>query len=178
MASFDRKVERNQLRMQKKGKGPNLGSRQGGRNARSVLGPNGEGDVFKGRNFILPIVLFLLALLYASVGIIGNSAEVNTMMYWITIILYAVLALAIFLRKPYLRINKSWLYTSKFNRDKSLDAGNISKIIVSRNKIVIEPKIRDAKWVFYRTRNRFDTEAMAARLELYANTHHVKLVKE
>ncbi|WP_059042957.1 hypothetical protein [Paenibacillus rubinfantis] len=176
MGSFDRKVERNQLRMSKKGKGPNVG--QGTRNSRSSLGANGEGEVFKGRNFILPSALFLLALLYGSVGIIGNTAEVNSVLYWATIFLYIVLALAIFLRKPYLRINKSWLYTSKFNRDRMLDAGNISKIKVSRNKIVIEPKTREPKWVFYRTRNRFDTEAMAARLELYANTHHVKFEKE
>ncbi|GJM81726.1 hypothetical protein MJ257_02985 [Paenibacillus timonensis] len=176
MGSFDRKVERNQLRMNKKGKGPNVG--QGTRNPRSSLGANGEGDVFKGRNFILPSALFVLALLYASVGIIGNSAEVNSVLYWATIFLYMVLALAIFLRKPYLRVNKSWLYTSKFNRDRMLDAGNIGKIKVSRNKIVIEPKTREPKWVFYRTRNRFDTEAMATRLELYANTHQVKFEKE
>ncbi|WP_068785601.1 hypothetical protein [Paenibacillus phocaensis] len=176
MGSFDRKVERNQLKMSKKGKGPNVG--KGTRNSRSSLGASGEGDVFKGRNIILPVALFLLALLYASVGIIGNSAEVNSFLYWATIFLYIVLALAIFLRKPYLRVNKSGLYTSKFNRDRMLDAGNISKIKVSRNKVVIEPKTREPKWVFYRTRNRFDTEAMAERLELYANTHHVKLEKE
>ncbi|MBW4841015.1 MAG: hypothetical protein KZY74_16620 [Paenibacillaceae bacterium] len=176
MGSFDRKVERNQVRLNKKGKGPKAG--QTTRNSRSTLGAKGEGDVFKGRNIILPFALFLLALLYGSVGIIGNSAEVNSVLYWATIFLYIVLALAIFLRKPYLRINKSWLYTSKFNRDRMLDAGNISKIKVSRNKIVIEPKTREPKWVFYRTRNRFDTEAMATRLELYANTHQVKLERE
>lgn len=177
MASFDRKVERNQLRMNKKGKGPAI-NRGGNKNPRASLGANGDGDVFKGRNIILPVTLFLLALLYAGMGIIGNSTEVNSMLYWVTIVLYMLLALVIFLRKPYLRINKSWLYTSKFNRDRMLDAGNISKIRVDRNKIVIEPKSREPKWVFYRTRNRFDTEAMAARLELYANTHHVKLEKE
>ncbi|MEG6589819.1 hypothetical protein [Paenibacillus barengoltzii] len=176
MGSFDRKVERNQRRMYKKGKGSNVG--QGTRNPRTSLGANGEGDVFKGRNFILPTALVLLALLYAVVGLIGNTEEVNSVLFWATIFLYFVLALVIFLRKPYLRVNKSSLYTSKFNRDRMLDAGNISKIKVSRNKIVIEPKTREPKWVFYRARNRFDTEAMAARLQLYADTHHVKLVKE
>ncbi|EOS57191.1 hypothetical protein [Paenibacillus barengoltzii] len=176
MGSFDRKVERNQRRMYKKGKGSSVG--QGTRNPRTSLGANGEGDVFKGRNFILPTALVLLALLYAVVGLIGNTEEVNSVLFWATIFLYFVLALVIFLRKPYLRVNKSSLYTSKFNRDRMLDAGNISKIKVSRNKIVIEPKTREPKWVFYRARNRFDTEAMAARLQLYADTHHVKLVKE
>ncbi|MGG6311043.1 hypothetical protein [Paenibacillus macerans] len=178
MASFDRKVERNQIRMNKKGKGPNVGRGQGSKNPRATLGANGDGDTFKGRNIILPAALFLLALLYASVGIIGNPEEVNSILYWATIILYMVLALAIFLRKPYLRVNKSWLYTSKFNRDKMLDAGNISKIRISRSKIVIEPKSREPKWVFYRMRNRFDIEAMATRLETYAYTHQVKLEKE
>ncbi|MFD1175663.1 hypothetical protein ACFQ3W_05010 [Paenibacillus puldeungensis] len=178
MASFDRKVERNQLRMNKKGKGPTLNNGQGSKNPRATQGANGDGDVFKGRNIILPSLLVLVALLYAAVGLIGNAAEVNSAMYWITIGLYMILALALFLRKPYLRINKSWLYTTKFNRDRMIDAGNISKIQVMRNKIVIVPKGKDASWVFYRTRNRFDTEAMATRLELYAKTHHVTLVKE
>lgn len=178
MASFDRKVERNRVKMNKKGKGPNVGRGQGNPSSRSSLGANGDGDVFKGRNIILPVVLFLLALMYATVGLMSGPEQVSSFLYWTTIILYMVLAVTLYLRKPYLRINKSWLYTSKFNRDKMLDAGNINKIKVSASKIVIEPKTREPKWVFYRNRNRFDVEAMAARLELYANTHHVKLERE
>ncbi|MCA1292007.1 hypothetical protein LBW89_03125 [Paenibacillus sp. alder61] len=176
MASFDRKVERNRVRMNKKGKGPSrIGG--GGQDPRYSLGPKGEGEVFRGRNILLPGVLVLLALLYAVVGLIGNASEVNSMLFWVTIVLYLILALTIFLRKPYLRIHKGWLYTSKFNRDRALEANNISKIKVGRGKITIIPKSKDVNWVFYRMRNRFDTEAMGERLEQYAKLHHVSFEK-
>lgn len=172
MGSFDRKVERNQMKMNKKGKGPQV---KGGRglDPRTSLGSKGEGDVFRGRNIILPVLLALLALLYAVVGLIGSASEASSGIFWLTIVLYIILALAIFLRKPYLRINKGWLYTSKFNRDRLLEAGNVSKIKVERDKITIVPKGKDQNWVFYRVRNRFDTKAMAERLEQYAKVHNV-----
>lgn len=178
MASFDRKVERNQIRMNKKGKGPNLNNNRGGQNSRNALGSKGEGDIFKGRNLILPAVLVLLALLYAAVGLVGSASEVNSGLFWLTIVLYLILALAIFLRKPYLRINKEWLYTSKFNRDKILQASNISKIKIDRSKVMIVPKGKENNWVFLRVRNHFDTAAMGDRLEQYAKVHHVTFERE
>ncbi|WP_334071265.1 MULTISPECIES: hypothetical protein [Paenibacillus] len=177
MASFDRKVERNRVRMNKKGKGPSrIGG--GGQDPRYSLGAKGEGEVFRGRNILLPAALVLLALLYAVVGLIGNASEVNSVLFWLTIVLYLILALTIFLRKPYLRIHKGWLYTSKFNRDRTLEANNISKIKVGRGKITITPKSKDVNWVFHRVRNRFDTEAMGEHLEQYAKVHHVSFEKE
>ncbi|WP_410768596.1 hypothetical protein [Fontibacillus sp. BL9] len=178
MASFDRKVERNQIRMNKKGKGPNVGQGRGSQNPRTSLGSKGEGEVFRGRNMILPGLLVLLALLYAAVGLVGSAAEMSSGLFWLTIVLYLILALTIFLRKPYLRINKGYLYTSKYNRDKILEAGNISKIRVTRQKVTISPKGKDTNWVFYRGRNLFDTEAMGERLEQYAKVHHVTFEKE
>ncbi|MEF2967280.1 hypothetical protein V3851_15690 [Paenibacillus sp. M1] len=173
MASFDRKVERNQIRMNKKGKGPNVTRGRSGQNPRTALGPKGDGEVFKGRNLILPVVLVLLAALYAVVGLMGSASEVNSVIFWLTIVLYLILALTLFLRRPYLRINKGWLYTSKYNRDKLLEAANVSKITVDRSKVTIVPKSKDSNWVFYHLRNRFDTEAMGERLEQYAKVHHV-----
>lgn len=178
MASFDRKVERNQIRMNKKGKGPNLNKGRSSEDPRRTLGSRGEGEIFRGRNMILPLLLVLLSMLYAVVGVIGNASEVNSTIFWLTIVLYFVLALTIFLRRPYLRINKGYLYTSKYNRDKILEAGSISKIKVSRKKVTIVPKTKDTNWVFYRVRNRFDTEAMGARLEQYAKLHHVSFEQE
>lgn len=178
MGSFDRKVERNQKKLNKTGKGPVVTSGKSGNNPRTSLGAKGEGDVFTGRKIILPLVLVLLAGLYGGIGLIGSASEVNSSLYWITIGLYMLLALTIFLRKPYLRVNKNWLYTSKFNRDKVIEAGNIKEIKVSRSKVIIVPKSKDTHWVFYRTRNSFDTEAMGNRLELFANTYQVSFKRE
>ncbi|WMT42904.1 hypothetical protein RE628_11810 [Paenibacillus sp. D2_2] len=127
---------------------------------------------------ILPGVLVLIALLYSTVGIVGNAAEMNSWLYWLTIGLYLLLAFTLFMRRPYLRINKNWVYTTKYNRDRLLEAGNIKKIKVSRKKIMIVPKIKDANWVFYRTRNLFDTTAMGDRLEQFAHTHNVPFERE
>jgi len=177
MGSFDRKVERNQKRLNQKGKGPTITTGTAS-NPRKSLGARGEGDIFRGRNIILPGVLVFIALLYSTVGMIGNSADMSTWLYWLTIGLYLLLAFTLFMRRPYLRINKNWVYTTKYNRDRILEAGNISKIKVSRKKIMIVPKIKDANWVFYRTRNQFDTAAMGDRLEQFAHTHHVTFERE
>ncbi|SDE89389.1 hypothetical protein SAMN04488542_103123 [Fontibacillus panacisegetis] len=176
MGSFDRKVERNQIKMNKKGKGPVIN--KGGGNPRTSLGAKGEGELFQGRKIILPVALVLLAGLYGGIGLIGNSSELNSSLYWITIGLYLLLALTIFLRKPYLRVNKNWLYTSRFNRDKLLEAGNIKSIKVSRNKVTIVPKSKDTNWIFYRTRNLFNTAAMGDTLEQFAKAYQVSFERE
>ncbi|MNI35047.1 hypothetical protein D3C73_890580 [compost metagenome] len=134
--------------------------------------------MFLGRKIILPVLLVLLAGLYGGIGLIGSASELNSSLYWITIGLYLLLALTIFLRKPYLRVNKNWLYTSKFNRDKLLEAGNIKSIKVSRNKVTIVPNSKDANWIFYRTRNLFNTEAMGDTLEQFAKAYHVPFERE
>lgn len=179
MGSFDRKVERNQKKMYKSGKGPAVKARSN-RDPRTALGPKGDGEIFKGRKIILPVVLALLAVLYGVIGTVGNTAELSSTIFWLTIVLYLLLALMIFLRRPYLRIDRNWLYTSKYNRDKIIEANNISKIKVSKNrsKITIIPKSKDVNWVFSRSRNLFDTQAMAAHLEQYAKVHHVAFETE
>lgn len=179
MGSFDRKVERNQIKMNKKGKGPAVKTRTS-RDPRTALGAKGDGEVFKGRKILLPLTLALLAILYGVVGSIGNTAELNPTIFWLTIVLYLLLAMMIFLRRPYLRIDRTWLYTSKFNRDKLIEASNIGKIKVNKNqsKITIIPKSKDVNWVFSRSRNLFDTKAMAARLEQYAKANHVTFEAE
>lgn len=178
MASFDRKVERNQVKLSKKGKNP-LDKKGGGRTGTGrTMGARGDGDVFKGRKIILPLLLILLAGLYAGVALAGGSAEVSTTMFWLTIVLYVILAIALFLNKPYLRVNKNYLFTAKFNRDRMLEAGQISKITASANKITITPKAGGQSWVFHRRRNLFDTPAMSERLETFAKTHRVDFIKE
>ncbi|GGF94194.1 hypothetical protein [Paenibacillus aceti] len=177
MGSFDRKVERNQKRLNQKGKGPTITTGKAA-DPRKSLGPRGDGDIFRGRNIIFPGVLVLVALLYSAVGFIGRAAEMNSWLYWMTIGLYLLLAFTLFMRRPYLRINKNWIYTTKYNRDRILEAGNISKIKVSRKKIMIVPKIKDANWVFYRHRNLFDVAAMGDRLEQFANAYHVPFERE
>lgn len=179
MGSFDRKVERNQKKLNKSGKGPAIKTRSN-RDPRTALGAKGDGEIFKGRKIILPVTLAFLAVLYGTIGTIGKAAELNSGIFWVTIALYLLLALMIFLRRPYLRIDRSWLYTSKYNRDKLIEANNISKIKVNKNrsKITIVPKSKDVNWVFSRSRNLFNTGEMAAYLEQYAKVNQVTFETE
>lgn len=177
MGSFDRKVERNMVKLKKKGKNPVIKT-TGGTGSNPTFGSKGGGDIFKGRKIILPTALSLMAILYGAIGLMGPASEGNKALFWVTIGLYLLLAVVIFFRKPYLRVDKNRLYTSKYNRDKYLNASNVSKIIHSQGKIVIVPKGKESKWVFSRVRNFFDTEAMALRLEEFAHTNHITIEKQ
>lgn len=168
--SFERKVEKNRkkfnVEQQKKGVKP------------AGTGIRGEGTVFKGRNIMLPVFLAFLGIVYAAMGMAGGSQQVNLGLYIVTVALYFILGAVIFFRKPYLRINRGRLYTSKFNRDRSLDAGQIAKITWSKNAITIVTKTKEPNWTFSRSRNLFDTEAMGESLRQYAAVHGVVVEKK
>ncbi|GIP19937.1 MULTISPECIES: hypothetical protein [Paenibacillus] len=163
--SFEKQVEKNRQKilMQQKKQGVQPGK----------LGVKGEGDTFKGRNIILPVVLILFGGMYGSLGFIGKNTEINSFLYWITIGLYIMLGVVVFIRKPYLRVGQKALYTSKFNRDRMLSAESIQKIVLSQGMVSIVPKGNGQKWNFSRSRNRFDTAAMGERLKEFGKTNNV-----
>ncbi|MEI0737057.1 hypothetical protein VQ056_10905 [Paenibacillus sp. JTLBN-2024] len=53
-------------------------------------------DVFKGRNFVLPITLVALAVIYLLLGMTSQQAAMNTSLNWIVVGLYVLLAIMIF----------------------------------------------------------------------------------
>ncbi|AWB44871.1 hypothetical protein DCC85_12000 [Paenibacillus sp. CAA11] len=172
--SFERKVEKNRQKLQQdqKKKGIKPGT---------SLGSKGEGETFRGRNVLLPSLLVFLGLLYLVIGIVGNNSAGQKTNYTLTIItmaLYLILAAAVFFRRPYLRIFKGSLFTSKYNRDKRLDANGISKIQQSKNSVVIVTKGKESNWKFSRGRNFFDTTAMGESLEQFAATHKIDFEKK
>lgn len=169
--SFERKVEKNRqkynITQQKKGVKPG-----------ASLGSKGEGLTFKGRNLLLPGFLFFLGALYGAMGLASGDQNMNTTLYIVTVALYFVLGVVLFLRKPYLRIYKNKLFTSKFNRDRSMEASTISKIVWSGKSITIISRTKEPNWTFSRTRNLFDTEAMGASLRDFAATYGIVLEKK
>lgn len=172
--SFERKVEKNRQKLyqQQKKKGVRPGIE---------LGSKGEGETFKGRNVILPSLLALLGVLYLLMGLATAEApgkKPNYTMVIIVVVLYFILAVALYLRRPYLRIYKGSLFTTKYNRDRRIDVGAISKIRWSNSAITIYPKGKGPNWIFYRRRNFFDTEAMGAKLSEFAHIHGIELEKK
>ncbi|WP_223066262.1 hypothetical protein [Paenibacillus caui] len=169
--SFERKVEKNRRKLQ-------LDQKNKGIKPAGALGSRGEGVIYKGRNVLLPAFLVLLGVLYGVLGIVSDGGDVNYTLYVVTVALYFVLGVVVFLRKPYLRIHKNKLFTSKFNRDRSLDSGAIAKIKWSKNAITIVAKTKEPNWTFSRTRNFFNTEEMGATLQQFAATHGIELEKK
>ncbi|WP_054955795.1 hypothetical protein [Paenibacillus dakarensis] len=166
--SWERKVNKNmsQLNKQRKKQGqPTMGM-----NAAITS----DGDVFKGRKYVLPIILIALAALYAMLGMATTAAGAGSQaMNWIGVSLYVLLAVMIFLRKPYLKVTRNTVSTMKFNRERKLTASEISKIKILKGSVVIENNARGGNWVFSRLINRYDTQAMGERLEQFAKVNNI-----
>ncbi|WP_106767776.1 hypothetical protein [Paenibacillus faecalis] len=171
--SWERKVSKNMSQLNKQRK------KQG----QPVLGtgttPTSDGDVFKGRKYVLPFVLIALGALYAMLGVLTPGVtEGSQTITWFGVGLYILLALMIFLRKPYLKVGRSTVSTMKYNRERNLMASEISKIRILKGSVVIENKGRGGNWVFSRLINRYDTDAMGERLEQFAKVNQIPVERE
>ncbi|MGN7357123.1 hypothetical protein ACTHPF_07120 [Paenibacillus sp. SAF-054] len=177
--SWERMVQKNtsQLNKQRKKEGkPSLYASNGSASA----------DVFKGRNFVLPVTLVALAAIYVLLGMASDQQVMNTSLTWIVVGLYILLAIVIFLRRPFIKVDKNSISTIKFNRDRRLTADQIAKIKAGSGSIVIELKgskgrngkiSKGGNWVFTRLINRYDTAAIGERLERFANTFDIPFEK-
>ena len=130
-------------------------------------------DEFKGRNFILPLILTGFTIIYGLLGSVGTNLPSPTL-YWITVICYLALALMLFLRRPFLRVTQDELSTTKWNRLRTLKVEDIKKITYQPGFIVIEKNGKGANWVFSRMMNRYDVEAMHARLQQFAAQNRIE----
>ena len=136
------------------------------------------GDVYRGRNIVLPVVLLGLGIMYWMVGTIDQVEGNGSIMNWIGIALYFALAALLFFRRPYLKVERARLSTFKFNRERFLGAADIEKIIISRGSVTIKHKGKRMKWIFSRLINRYDTEVMGERLQQFAKDNNILLEQE
>lgn len=131
-------------------------------------------DIYKGRNIILPFVLIVIALLFAYIGSLPvQQGTQSAALYWVTIIAYIGLGLIIFFRKPYLKVTKDSLVTTKWNRVRVLQAKDIKRITITTGYVTIEKAGKGGNWMFSRFLNRYDTAAMGERLVKFAQQHHI-----
>ncbi|GAB6930151.1 hypothetical protein JCM10914A_41340 [Paenibacillus sp. JCM 10914] len=171
--SWERKVNKNMAQLNKQRKKQGMSSYQGG-----AISANN--DIFKGRKYVLPLVLLALAGLYALLGTATSNAAGggNEVLNWIGVSLYILLALMIFLRKPYLKIERSSVSTMKFNRERRLAVTDIEKIKLAQGSVVIQGKGKAGNWVFSRMMNLYDTDAMGKRLEEFAKAHQIPVDRD
>lgn len=171
--SWERMVQKNTKKLNKTRKNQGLTSIS---SSGSVM----SGDIFKGRKIILPCTLIVLAVLYGLLGVfaqqIAGGKEQSTIMNWVVIGLYIVLGVIIYMRRPYLRVDKDSLFTTRMSREVRIGAVNITKISVKSGSVVIE-QMKGRNWVFSRLINRYDTAAMGERLESFATTHKIPFEK-
>lgn len=166
--SWERKVNKNMSQLNKQRKKQGLTTYQG-------TAISDKNDVFKGRKYVLPIVLVGLAGLYALIGNATSAAtgDSNDALNWIGVSLYILLALMVFFRKPYLKVERAAVSTMKFNRERRLAVSDIEKIKIASGSVVIQGKGKEGNWVFSRVMNLYDTKAMGERLEEFAKVHRI-----
>ena len=167
--SFERKVRKNMQQVNKNRKKSGQQTIQGGSAS--------AGDKFYGRNVTVPIMLAGLAILYLSMTLFLTNRGMGTM-DWVVFVLYTMLAVIFFLRRPYLRITKDTLYSFRSGREKFMAVKDIKSIQVQRGYVTVEKNGRWGNWVFSKTLARYDTDAITERLKAFAALHNIKFTEE
>ncbi|WNQ09151.1 hypothetical protein MJA45_16020 [Paenibacillus aurantius] len=135
-----------------------------------------EVEVFRGRSWILPLVLILFAAAYA-LAFYGYYDQDTS--FWITVACYGLLGLFLFaFRRPILRIGRNRISSRRFAGDKWLEPGEIDEIILSPRTAVIQLKEKRVRWIFTRFLHRMPIGDLSARLREYAARHGVKLTEQ
>lgn len=164
--SWERKVQKNTKEINKRRK------KEGKKSISESSAP--QADKFKGRNYVVPVLLLMLVALYLTIAAPWQSDfETDPTLFWLTVGCYVLLAVFYYLRRPYLSVTKDTLETRKFTGYKLLRPTDVRKISISQGYVVIET-IKGSNWVFSRLMNRFPIERMAERLKAYADLHHVE----
>ncbi|WP_322904381.1 methyltransferase [Paenibacillus campi] len=164
--SWERQVKRNTKQL-------NVRRKKAGQDSLGVSKTNSEFTVYKGRNIVFPATLVLLGVVYGVMGMMYPAASTSIVLFVVTVLLYVFLGVILFLRRPYLKVGKDSLITTKFNRDRILTAANVKKIRLQKGYVVIEHSTKGGAWLFARTLNRYDTDAMAEHLRKFAATHQI-----
>lgn len=172
--SWERMVQRNTKQVNKQRKKQGKETIYASKSASAAK----DSDIFKGRNIVFPIVLLLLGIMFWLVGSVDETRGSGMLVNWLGVVLYFLLAALLFFRRPYLKVERTRVSTIKYNRERWLQASEMEKIILSRSMVSFKYKGKRKQWVFSRFLNRYDTEAMGARLEQFAKANNIEVVHE
>jgi|HigsolmetaAR203D_1030402.scaffolds.fasta_scaffold00122_61 hypothetical protein len=124
-------------------------------------------DVYRGRSVFLPIIF-----LAVSVFLVSVPSESVTLQ-WVTAILYFLMALYFFFKRPYLAVGRSGVAVRRLGREKWVSADQIAEIHAGKGTTLIVLKMRKTRWSFTRWLNGYPTDEMNARLKLFAAQHGI-----
>ncbi|MDP4098617.1 hypothetical protein OIN60_17940 [Paenibacillus sp. P96] len=167
--SFERKVRKNMEKVNEQRR------KQGGQIIGSSTGT--AGDTYYGRNVTVPIMLLGLSILYLVMTMFWTKVGMRGM-DWLVFGLYVLLAVVFFIRRPYLRVGKTGLYTLKGGRERSMTVDQIKSIKVQSGYVIVERQGKGGNWVFNKTLGRYDTVAIAERLEKFAAANQLPFHSE
>ncbi|MFC5467631.1 hypothetical protein ACFPPD_02805 [Cohnella suwonensis] len=162
--SWERMVSKNSKEINKRRK-------KDGKKGITSSGP--QVDRFKGRNYVVPVMLLMLIVLYVTLAQPWSKDFMqDPTMFWLTVGCYVVLAVFYYLRRPYLSVTRDTLETRKFTGYKTLRPGEIRKITIQPGYVIVE-SVKGANWVFSKLMNRFPIHDMEQRLKAFAELHHI-----
>ncbi len=132
-------------------------------------------EKIRGRSIILPITMIAIVSLF--VLLYGSQAGEDPL-FWVTVSAYSFLAIVYFLRRPYLKIGRSFISTRRLGRDQIVEAKDIASVTAGDGYVAIDFKSKRRKWFFSRMMNLYPTDRMAERLLLFVQRHDIPMYKE
>jgi hypothetical protein len=162
--SWERMVEKNSKQINKRRK--KEGKKGIAANAPQI-------DRFRGRNYIVPVLLIMLILLYITLAQPWSDQFMqDPTLFWVTIACYVVLAFFYYMRRPYLAVSRDTLETRKFTGYKTLRPTEIRKITIQPGYVIVE-SVKGANWVFSKLMNRYPIAQMEERLRTFTELHKI-----
>jgi hypothetical protein len=132
-------------------------------------------QMYKGRSIMLPL-LFIGISLFLMFSFTSTGQD---NMYWFTTISYFLFGLFIyFVRRPYLKVSKSSLSKRGFAREFIVEADHIKQIVCKPGNIYIELSGKQQRWVYSKTLNGFNIEAISQKLKSFAADNRITYVDE
>lgn len=166
---WERMVERNRKSVNKVRTKQGIGSiPEGGRE---------QTEVIKGRSWMLPSMLVLLAILYfiTTYQVTGVNGT-----YLFTGFSYIALALLMYwIRRPEIRIAESYLTVRRFTGDKRVEPKDIKELVLNKGHIVIQTNAkRGGRYIYTKMQHRFPMDKLNAKLREFAVKNKVNLKDE
>jgi hypothetical protein len=162
--SWERMVEKNSKEINKR-------RRKEGKKGIGSKAP--QIDRFQGRNYIVPILLLMLILVYVTLAQPWSDDFLqDPTLFWVTVGCYIVLGVFYYLRRPYLAVSRDTLETRKFTGYKTLRPTEIRKITIQPGYVIVE-SVKGANWVFSRLMNRYPIDKMEQRLKTFTDLHQI-----
>lgn len=166
--SFERKVRKNTAQLNKTRKKKGM---------QTISGAGSAMEIFRGRNITSPIMLAGLAVLYMLMSYFLTKTGMRGM-DWLVFGLYLMLAVIFFIRRPYLKVGKDTLYMLKGGRERPMTAEDMKIIKIEKGYVTIVRKGKGGNFILTKSLGRYDTDAIAQRLEKFALSNQVQVEKK